>query len=62
MLADRDVITPEHLVKTSRLIENSRLVILPGIHGSMIGEICAPDIDPKTLEFTAGLIETFLHS
>lgn len=62
MLADRDVITPEHLVKTSRLIKNSRLVILPGIHGSMIGEICAPDIDPKTLGFTAGLIESFLHS
>ncbi|MNJ00042.1 hypothetical protein D3C73_1592740 [compost metagenome] len=37
MLADRDVITPEHLVKMSGLIKNSRLTILPGIHGSMIG-------------------------
>lgn len=62
MLADRDVVTPEHLIKTSSLIENSRLVILPGIHGSMIGEICSPDINPKTLGFTTHLIESFLQS
>jgi len=61
MVADRDVIRPEHVVKMSKLITNAQLAILPGIHGTMIGEIIFPDVDSKTLEVTAYLIETFLN-
>lgn len=61
MVADRDVIRPEHVVKMSKLITNSQLVILPGVHGTMIGESISPGVTDKTLEITAYLIETFLN-
>lgn len=37
--SDADVVTPEHTVEIHRLIPNSRLTIIPGQHGSYIGEI-----------------------
>lgn len=61
MLADRDVIRPEHVLKMHRLIADSQLVILPGFHGAMIGENLNPDVSDKTIGFTAHLIETFLN-
>jgi pimeloyl-ACP methyl ester carboxylesterase len=61
MVADRDVIRPEHVVKMSKLIANSQLAILPGVHGTMIGESIAPGVTNKTLEITAHLVETFLN-
>jgi pimeloyl-ACP methyl ester carboxylesterase len=39
--ADRDMILPEHAVGMHRLIANSRLLILPGTHGSYMGEAMA---------------------
>jgi hypothetical protein len=41
IVADRDVMTPEHTVQMSRLIPDSQLMILPGTHGSFIGEVCS---------------------
>lgn len=61
MVADKDVIKPEHVVKMSRLIANAQLVILPGVHGAMIGENLNPDVSDKTIEITAYLVETFLN-
>jgi len=61
MVADRDVIRPEHVVKMSRLIANAKLVILPGLHGAMIGENLNPDVSDKTIGITAHLVETFLN-
>lgn len=61
MVADRDVIRSEHVVKMSKLIANSQLVILPGVHGAMIGENVNPDVSNKTIEITAHLVETFLN-
>ncbi|MBE5319688.1 alpha/beta hydrolase [Pedobacter sp. MR2016-19] len=61
MVADKDVIKPEHVVKMSRLIANAQLVILPGMHGAMIGENLNPDVSDKTIEITAHLVETFLN-
>jgi len=61
MVADKDVIKPEHVVKMSRLIANAQLVILPGVHGTMIGENLNPEVSDKTIEITAHLIETFLN-
>jgi len=61
MVADRDVIRTEHVVKMSKLISNAQLVILPGVHGAMIGENLNPDVSDKTIGITAHLVETFLN-
>jgi len=57
---DKDVTTPEHALAMSRLIPNAKLVILPGVHGACIGEICSAEpgsILPRT---TAELVSEFL--
>jgi pimeloyl-ACP methyl ester carboxylesterase len=36
---DADVIMPEHAVEVHRMLANSRLAIIPGIHGACLGEI-----------------------
>ncbi len=61
MMADHDVVTPEHAVKTAQLIPNAQLVILPGTHGSFIGEICSAKKDSKLPGITAALVEAFLN-
>ena len=61
MVADQDVITVEHTVKMSDVIPRARLAILPGIHGSFIGEICTFKKGSKLPELTAVLIKEFLE-
>ncbi|SKB92515.1 alpha/beta fold hydrolase [Daejeonella lutea] len=39
VIGDQDVMYPEHAVEMSRVIPNARLAILPGNHGSYMGEI-----------------------
>jgi pimeloyl-ACP methyl ester carboxylesterase len=58
---DLDVVTPEHVVKMSRIIPNARLLIVPGNHGSFIGEICTPASGSKIPEMTVAIIEEFLN-
>ncbi|MCF0071106.1 alpha/beta hydrolase [Dyadobacter sp. CY261] len=60
MSGDQDVIKIEHVVEVSRLIPKAQLVILPGIHGALLGEICTPKPDSKQPEVTATLIKEFL--
>jgi pimeloyl-ACP methyl ester carboxylesterase len=57
---DKDVITPAHAVKMSQLIPNAQLMILPGIHGSFIGEICTSKEGSKMPELTVAAMEEFL--
>ena len=59
LAGDKDVVVPEHLVQMSKLIPNSRLAILPGDHGSFIGEVCAAK-DIKMIEMSANLINEFI--
>ncbi|MFD2582893.1 alpha/beta fold hydrolase [Pedobacter vanadiisoli] len=61
MVGDKDVIKPEHIVKMSGLITNAQLVILPGVHGAMIGENLNPNVSDKTIQITAYLVDTFLN-
>ena len=59
VVADRDVVTTEHAVKISHLIPNARLLILPGTHGSFIGDVCTA-YESKIVEATFVLIKEFL--
>ena len=58
---DKDVVTTDHLVEMSRMIPNSELMILPGNHGSFIGEICAAEEGSKMPEATVTIIKEFLN-
>ena len=61
MAADHDVVTPEHTVKMSHVIPDARLVILPGTHGSFIGDVSTTKKCSKLLEITVALVEEFLN-
>ena len=55
---DHDVLTTEHAVKMSRIIPNAQLVIVPGTHGSYLGE--SGSGDGKMPAITVGLVKEFL--
>ncbi|WP_240432873.1 alpha/beta fold hydrolase [Taibaiella koreensis] len=66
MASDKDVIRLEHIVRIARLLPDSRLVILPGLHGSVLGAIESGPVaqapEGKTLPaITAGMIAAFLQ-
>jgi pimeloyl-ACP methyl ester carboxylesterase len=58
--ADRDVIKTEHAVAMSRLIPNARLLIVPGSHGSYLGELCSVVPGSRIPEMVVGVVEEFL--
>jgi len=59
---DKDVVTTEHAVKMSKLIPNAQLMIVPGTHGSFIGEVCTAIKGSKMPELTVAAIEEFLKN
>jgi pimeloyl-ACP methyl ester carboxylesterase len=61
IVADNDVVTVEHTLKMSRLIPGAQLAVIPGIHGSCIGEICTVKKGSKLPEMIAAMIEEFLN-
>jgi pimeloyl-ACP methyl ester carboxylesterase len=58
--SDQDVILPEHSVRMMRSIPGARLVILPGVHGSIIGAAEA-GVGKGYAEVVAGMVEEFLN-
>ena len=62
MSGDKDVGTPEHAVEMYRLIPNAQLVILPGGHGTYLGEVSTLTKGKWTKEYVASLIEDFLDT
>jgi pimeloyl-ACP methyl ester carboxylesterase len=58
---DKDVVTPEHATEMSRKIPNAELLILPGNHGSYIGEIMSRQQTSRIPAFTVAFIEEFLE-
>jgi pimeloyl-ACP methyl ester carboxylesterase len=60
VLGNYDVVTPEHAVKMYRIFPNARLAILPGNHGSYMGEAMSPDLSSKIPELFVGMIDEFL--
>jgi pimeloyl-ACP methyl ester carboxylesterase len=61
MAADHDVVTTSHVLKMSQLITGARLIVLPGTHGSFIGEVAMVKKDNRLPEISAALIEEFLN-
>jgi pimeloyl-ACP methyl ester carboxylesterase len=61
MVADKDVITAEHTLKMSQLVPDAQLAILPGFHGTFIGELPTAKKGSRVPELTAALIEEFLN-
>jgi len=60
IVGDQDVVTPEHAVKMTRLIPHARLMVLPGTHGSFIGEVCTAIEGSKLPDATVSIIAEFL--
>ncbi|OCX52537.1 alpha/beta hydrolase [Mucilaginibacter sp. PPCGB 2223] len=60
MVADKDVIRTEEVLKLSRLIPNAQLTILPGYHGTMLGEVCTVKTGSRQPEISAILVNEFL--
>jgi len=61
IVGDRDVVTVEHVVKMAHLIPEARLTVLPGTHGSFIGEVGTAIPDSKLPGLTVALTEEFLR-
>jgi pimeloyl-ACP methyl ester carboxylesterase len=57
---DKDVLTPEHAVEMHRMIKNSSLAVLPGVHGECIGEVTTLRNDGKDSIYIIPMIESFL--
>lgn len=60
IIADKDVITPEHAIEMHRQISNSELAIIPGGHGDYIGEITTINPEFKDSDLIVPMIEKFL--
>ncbi len=60
IVGDKDVITIDHTIKMSKLIEGAKLAVIPGIHGECIGEAGSGDINSKLPQATAILVGEFL--
>lgn len=60
VIGDHDLPRPEHAVEMYRLLPQGRLAILPGTHGSYIGEAASPDPNSKIPELFVAMVEEFL--
>ncbi len=60
LAADHDVITVAHSLFMSQVIPRAQLAILPGMHGTYLGEICTVKQGSKLPEMTVNLVEEFL--
>jgi pimeloyl-ACP methyl ester carboxylesterase len=60
VVGDRDVILPEHAIALARTLPNGRLCVLPGTHGSYLGEIMTPNVSLRVVESFVGLVDEFL--
>ncbi|MBO9594058.1 MAG: alpha/beta hydrolase [Niabella sp.] len=61
MVGDQDVITVPHTVEMWQQIPGARLAILPGNHGSFIGEIFTREAGSSMPAMAANIISNFLN-
>ncbi len=63
LIGDRDVITVEHALKMSRAIPQGRLAVIPGTHGSYLGDLSSNAWEgSKIPQATALIIGEFLDT
>ncbi|HUR10752.1 MAG TPA: alpha/beta hydrolase [Flavitalea sp.] len=62
IIGDHDVVTSEHALDMSRKILNSALLILPGNHGSFIGEGTSDKPENKMPALTVEIVKDFLDN
>lgn len=60
IIGDQDLPSPEHAAKMSRLFPHGRLAILPGTHGSYIGEAYNPKPESKIPDLFVEMLNEFL--
>jgi pimeloyl-ACP methyl ester carboxylesterase len=60
IIGDQDVIKPEHAIEMHRQIANSKLAVIPGLHGEYIEEITTLKSGSKEAGFVIPMIENFL--
>lgn len=60
VIGDQDLPTPEHAAKMSRTLPHGRLAILPGTHGSYIGEAFLPKPESKIPDLFVAMVNEFL--
>lgn len=60
IIGDKDVTTPEHAAEMHRLLNHSRLAIIPGGHGYYIGELTTPQ-NSAVMAATISMINQFLN-
>jgi len=59
---DRDVVMPEHALEMFRAIPHARLLIVPGTHGSYVGEVETLPRGARSAELVVPMILDFLES
>ena len=59
---DKDVITPEHALAMHRMLSNSQLAIIPGVHGEYIEEITTLKSHSHQANFVIQMIKHFLDA
>ena len=57
---DQDLAVPEHAAEMQRLLPHGRLAILPGTHGSYMGEIFSGDPNSKMPDYFVAMVNEFL--
>jgi pimeloyl-ACP methyl ester carboxylesterase len=60
LAGDRDVMRPEHIVEMYRLLPHGRMAILPGAHGTYLGEVTVARKGSQLPLLTVAMIEEFL--
>ena len=62
IIADKDVIKPEHAIQMQRQIPRAQLAIIPGLHGEYIGEVTTLKSGSNQVSFVVPLVEQFLDN
>lgn len=60
IIADKDVVTPDHALEMHNLLSNSELAVIPGVHGEYIEEVTTLSSNSRQAKFIIPLIEAFL--
>jgi pimeloyl-ACP methyl ester carboxylesterase len=60
MFGDKDVITLDEALRLNHMVEGSQLIVLPGMHGTLLGDVCTVKAGSKQPEIAATLVNEFL--